>query len=195
MPGTDDVELRWKNSAGKPAKSAPAEVKQGHSSKLKEIKRTAADVQKMLAAQRLRIEQFLINERRIAYEHWRKQFLDHPLLGAIAKRLIWRFESEGDITEGAWLNGEMVSWNNEPSSGLGPGTVVQLWHPLQSNPQTILSWRCWLEDHRIIQPFKQAHREVYLITPAEEQTETYSNRFAAHVIRRYTPASIREPVS
>ena len=190
VPGTDDIELQWKNSAGKPVKSAPAEVKQDHSSKLKEIKRTAADVQKMLVAQRLRIEQFLINERRIAYEHWRKQFLDHPLLGAIAKRLVWRFETEGNVAHGAWLDDVMVGWNNESMSGLGPGTMVQLWHPLQSEPQTILSWRCWLEDHHIIQPFKQAHREVYLITPAEEQTETYSNRFAAHVIRQHQFASL-----
>jgi hypothetical protein len=84
----------------------------------------------------------------------------------------------------------MVNWNNEPLSGLGSGTVVQLWHPLQSDPQTVLSWRCWLEDHLIVQPFKQAHREIYVLTPAEEQTDTYSNRFAAHVIRQHQFSSL-----
>jgi hypothetical protein len=33
------------------------------------------------------------------------------------------------------------------------------------------------------QPFKQAFREVYLLTPAERQTHVYSNRFAAHILR------------
>jgi hypothetical protein len=33
------------------------------------------------------------------------------------------------------------------------------------------------------QPFKQAFREIYLLTPAEEETRLYSNRFAAHVLR------------
>ena len=35
------------------------------------------------------------------------------------------------------------------------------------------------------QPFKQAHREVYLLTDAERNTRTYSNRFAAHIIRQH----------
>lgn len=31
---------------------------------------------------------------------------------------------------------------------------------------------------------KQAFREVYLLTPAEEETRDYSNRFAAHILRQ-----------
>jgi hypothetical protein len=65
-----------------------------------------------------------------------------------------------------------------------------MWHPIRSDVQTILSWRCWLEDHQIRQPFKQAHREVYLLTDAERETETYSNRFAAHIIRQHQFAAL-----
>jgi len=190
IPETGEIELQWKNAAGKSVKSPPSEVKQNQAGRLKEIKRTASNAEKMLFSQRLRVEQFLINERKINYEHWLKYFLDHPLLSAIARRLIWRFENGNNVTLGAWLDSQMVGWNNEPVAGLGPSTMVQLWHPLQSDPQTILSWRCWLEDHHVVQPFKQAHREVYLLTPAEEQTETYSNRFAAHVIRQHQFASL-----
>ena len=187
---TGEVELRWVNATGKPVKSPPAEVKDRFRAQLKEIKRKALDAEKMLYAQRLRIEQFLIHERKIGYEHWRKHFLDHPLLSSIARRLIWTFESDGTTRVGAWFNGGIVGWNNEPAGELGAKTVVELWHPLKSDPQTILSWRCWLEDHHITQPFKQAHREVYILTPAEERTDTYSNRFAAHVIRQHQFASL-----
>jgi hypothetical protein len=188
-PGSE-VEVQWKNAQGKGVKAPPQEVKRDHAARLKEIKRTASDIQKMSMAQRLRIERFLIHERKIGYEHWRERLLGHPLLSAIAKRLIWRFETNGKIDAGIWLDGEMVDWNSQPVPDLGSPTIVQLWHPLQSDPQTILSWRCWLEDHQVIQPFKQAHREVYILTPAEEQTETYSNRFAAHVIRQHQFASL-----
>jgi hypothetical protein len=188
--GLPDIQVRWKNAEGKTVKSPPTEVKQNHSSKLKEIKRSAADMQKMLAAQRLRIEQFFINERKIAYEHWRRHFLHHPLMSTIARRLIWRFWKDGKETLGICHDGEIVNWNNEPAAGLGPETSVQLWHPLHSDTQTILSWRCWLEDHHVVQPFKQAHREVYILTPAEQQTDTYSNRFAAHVLRQHQFASL-----
>ena len=34
------------------------------------------------------------------------------------------------------------------------------------------------------QPFKQAHREVYLLAEAERSSEIYSNRFAAHILRQ-----------
>jgi hypothetical protein len=35
------------------------------------------------------------------------------------------------------------------------------------------------------QPFKQAHREIYLLTEAERTTGSYSNRFAAHLIKQH----------
>lgn len=192
LPGTGEnaVELVWKNAQSKAVKSPPAEIRKSHAAQLKEFKRASADLQKMLVAQKLRIEQFFISERSIALDHWRKYFLQHPVMSSIARRLVWHFETGGDMVLGAWLNGEIVQWNNEPVSGLSVGTWVRLWHPLQSEAQTIFNWRCWLEDHGIVQPFKQAHREVYLLTPAEERTETYSNRFAAHVIRQHQFASL-----
>ncbi|WP_372352851.1 DUF4132 domain-containing protein [Streptomyces sp. KL116D] len=49
----------------------------------------------------------------------------------------------------------------------------------------MVAWRDWLERHAITQPFKQAHREVYLLTDAERTTGTYSNRFAAHIVRQH----------
>ena len=42
-----------------------------------------------------------------------------------------------------------------------------------------------MEERGITQPFKQAHREIYLLTDAERNTRTYSNRFAAHIIRQH----------
>ena len=60
-----------------------------------------------------------------------------------------------------------------------------LWHPIGREPDEIVAWRDWLERHAITQPFKQAHREVYLLTDAERATGTYSNRFAAHVLRQH----------
>ncbi len=49
----------------------------------------------------------------------------------------------------------------------------------------MLRWRQTLEAQGITQPFKQAHREVYLLTDAERRTRTYSNRFAAHILKQH----------
>jgi hypothetical protein len=49
----------------------------------------------------------------------------------------------------------------------------------------VQAWREWLEAHGIRQPFKQAHREIYILTDAERQSGLYSNRFAAHILKQH----------
>jgi Domain of unknown function (DUF4132) len=48
----------------------------------------------------------------------------------------------------------------------------------------IRAWRQLLTGRQLIQPVKQAFREVYVLTPAEEETGDYSNRFAGHIFRQ-----------
>ena len=62
---------------------------------------------------------------------------------------------------------------------------MELWHPIGREVAEISAWRDWLDRHQVTQPFKQAHREVYPITVAEQGTRTYSNRFAAHILRQH----------
>lgn len=56
---------------------------------------------------------------------------------------------------------------------------------INSPVKEIESWRDFLYEKQIQQPFKQAFREIYLVTEAELQTESYSNRFAAHILRQH----------
>ena len=49
----------------------------------------------------------------------------------------------------------------------------------------MLGWRNRLSALGIVQPFKQAHREVYYVTDAERATGVYSNRFAGHILRQH----------
>lgn len=61
--------------------------------------------------------------------------------------------------------------------------TVRLWHPLRADPDDVRAWRTEVTTSELRQPFKQIFREVYLLTPAEEATAVYSNRFAAHILR------------
>ena len=68
-----------------------------------------------------------------------------------------------------------------------------LWHPIdEDTAEAVLRWRNWLTSHRVCQPFKQAHREIYIATDAELETHLYSNRFAAHIIRQHQFAALCE---
>ncbi len=114
---------------------------------------------------------------------WRRYYLDHPVTGRLARPLIWRVvDSAGAMVTGVpTATGTLRTLDGEgrlPTTG-----IAALWHPATATTDEVGAWRSWLLDHEVRQPFKQAFREVYLLTPAEQQTGTYSNRFAAHVLR------------
>jgi len=77
-----------------------------------------------------------------------------------------------------WIDAAGVTRTVDPATA-----TVRPWHPVRSTPDEIRALRAVLTEHEIRQPFKQAFREVYLLTPAEEETAVYSNRFAAHILR------------
>jgi hypothetical protein len=190
ISGTDSTELRWLRQDGKEQKSVPAQVKEGCADDWKDLKRTIQDIEKMLPAQRDRIERLLAQEREWEYEPWRQRYHNHPLVSGLSRRLIWRFRQGDKSVLAAWQEGRFIDAEDRPVEWLSAGTRVRLWHPLGSEVATVAAWRAWLERHRVTQPFKQAHREIYLLTDAELQTGTYSNRFAAHIIRQHQFAAL-----
>jgi hypothetical protein len=179
------VELTWLRSDGKKQKSVPASVKEAFAADLKALKQSEKEIAKLLPAQRDRLEQFFLQERTWSFPEFRSRYLDHPLVGILARRLIWRYTDGANTSDGIWLDGQIVDDRDQPLSRLGPQTRVTLWHPLLSGVEQVQAWRAWLERHQVSQPFKQAHREIYILTDAERRTDTYSNRFAAHIIRQH----------
>lgn len=183
--GTNQTELRWKTPQGKTVKSVPAEVKRDAADVVKSLKRTAKDVEQMLQAQRLRLEKLLLSEHDTRFEDWQKRTVEHPLLAQMTRRLIWRFErADGKRCLGAWQAGTIVGADDEPLQNL-EAARTQIWHPLGTEIGAVTSWRRWLQEHAVTQPFKQAHREIYELTDAERRTDRYSNRFAAHIISQH----------
>lgn len=190
ISGPDALQLRWRKADGNVQKSVPAEVKEQHAPDLKAFKRTIQDIEKMLPAQRQRLERLMATEREWEFGKWRERYLDHALLAHLARRLIWHFRGADQKSAGIWLGGKIVDLQDRPIDWLSPQTRVRLWHPLGQEVETVSNWRRWLESHQIAQPFKQAHREIYILTDAEVQTGTYSNRFAAHIIRQHQFAAL-----
>ncbi|MER7173440.1 DUF4132 domain-containing protein [Streptomyces mesophilus] len=170
--------LTWRNVTGKTVKAPPAQVKRDHPDELKELKAAVKDIDKMLGAQTERLDRQFLARRVWPYEKWRTHYLDHPLVGTLARRLLWTVDGRPV----GYADGELRTLTDDPVT---TGGNVELWHPIHHEPAEIVAWRDWLERHGITQPFKQAHREVYLLTDAERNTGTYSNRFAAHILRQH----------
>ncbi|OPC77039.1 hypothetical protein B4N89_41425 [Embleya scabrispora] len=174
------VVLSWRNAAGKTVKSPPAEVRHEHAESVAEFKAAAKDVAKMLTAQSERLDRLFLARRTWRFDPWRERFLDHPLVGTLARRLLWTVD--GRIH--GFADGELRTLDDAPASP-APDARVGLWHPIDSPAEEVVAARDWLERHLVTQPFRQAHREIYPITVAEETTGTYSNRYAGHVLHQH----------
>ena len=176
--------LSWSRD-GKALRSVPAAVKSGHAAQAAELKKAAKELDAVLATQRIRLERLLLSPAACPFARWRTWYLDHPVVSHFARWLIWEIGGVPAI----WHGGRLTDWAAHPVEA-APETPVRLWHPIRSDAQTVLSWRCWLEDRGVRQPFKQAHREVYLLTEAERVAVDQSNRFAAHVVKQHQFAAL-----
>jgi hypothetical protein len=158
----------------------PATVKEKFKDDLKDLQASAKDIAAMLPAQAQRLDSMFLNESKWPAATWRERYLDHPLVGTLARRLIWTSGKKSFC----WLNGKLFDAADKPVD-LPKDAEVSLWHPIGRPTAEVLAWRKWMEKHEVLQPFKQAHREIYVLTDAEHRTNTYSNRFAAHILRQH----------
>ena len=182
----NDVTLEFFDANGKKLKSVPASIKKDFAEELKDLKTAQKDIVGMLGAIKARIEKLHLSKKAWTLRDWRERYLEHPLVGSIAKRLIWRINESSVFVhpkrglEG--VRGEKFKFADD--------AVVSLWHPIMVGSEEALEWRAYLEAAEIEQPWKQAHREIYVLTAAEERTRTYSNRFAAHILKQHQFAQL-----
>jgi len=146
------------------------------------VRRQVKELRDTIGAERRRVEGLFAVDRSWELAEWRRYYLDHPVTGRLARRLIWCVvDRKGATVTGIpTATGTVRTLDGEaplPTTG-----TASLWHPVTSATDQVGARRSWLLDHAVRQPFKQAFREVYLLTPAEQETGTYSNRFAAHVL-------------
>jgi hypothetical protein len=177
--------VRWLSADGTPLKSLPAPVKREHADEVKALAFAQKELVQAMAVQRDRLERMLIGRMEVPGSRWRANFIDHPLLRHLARRLLWLVVEAGEERNVAWHEGALVDEDGATSAWPADDAQVRLWHPIAAAPAVLLRWRESLERSGVVQPFKQAHREVYLLTDAELQTHTYSNRFAAHILEQH----------
>ena len=170
---TGQTRLEWFGADGKSRKAVPAGVKREFAAEVKALKAAEAEVAQAVSAQAARLDGFLAAERVWPLLVWRERYAGHPILGNLARRLIWTVGGVSALPGAAAFE------------GAADDAEVTLWHPISAKPEEVMRWRDALEGQGIVQPFKQAHREVYLLTDAERTTRTYSNRFAAHILKQH----------
>jgi Domain of unknown function (DUF4132) len=155
------VELSWWHG-DKKLKAVPAAVKREHPEEVKRLRELAKQTAQQQATLVRALEAGCAGETAPPY----RQLEGHP----VTDRLIWEFE----VSPGVW----------RAELGLTvPDVPVRLWHPARASVEEVRAWREVVQGKELRQPYKQAFREVYLLTPAEEETRDHSRRFADHLLR------------
>ncbi|GIH96942.1 DUF4132 domain-containing protein [Planobispora siamensis] len=178
-----DGSVTFVDPAGKVRRTIPKAVREEHAGLLAELKATAKELRKTLPAERFRVERALAAERIWRWSEVCEYYLDHPVTGSFGRSLIWEIlQGPAGLpvrVEGRWELTDPAGRRIQPC----PDTPVLLWHPISHTADEVRAWRDHLVGTGLRQPFKQAFREVYLLTPAEERTRDHSRRFAGHLLR------------
>jgi hypothetical protein len=169
-------------------KTIPAEVKSLPA--WKTLKKQIAEIEQRLAIERTRLERYYLAGRELPLGQLRERVLEHPVVGHVGRRLMWNVVESGRPTQVAlWRKGRLADLGNRP---IGDDAArVSLWHPLGTPANDIAVWQDLLEQEGIVQPWKQAHREVYTLA-ADEQQEGASSRFAGHILRQHQFAALAQ---
>ncbi|MFD0991155.1 DUF4132 domain-containing protein [Mariniflexile jejuense] len=181
------VALTWVKPDGSIQKTAPSFIKDTskHKQTLKKAKDSVVQIKKYLTAQRDRIDRLYLYNRVWTYDNFLKFYLNHGLVNFIAKDLIWTFKTGDKEESGLWVKEEWVDVKGNALTCINNEAEVKLWHPINAEVNEVLAWRNRLEELNIKQALKQAYREVYILTDAEINTKTYSNRMAAHLLKQH----------
>jgi hypothetical protein len=123
-----------------------------------------------LKVQTERLERAMIESRRWTAGDFEKFLVNHPLLGNLARLLLWgTFEQEGKLTASFRLTEEKEYADaKDRCFKLDRSAAVGLVHPLYLSEQERAAWGDILGDYGIIQPFAQLSRRVHTLQPGEE---------------------------
>jgi hypothetical protein len=166
-------------------RSVTANLKQTDAETLTALREDLKPIRRTIAGERTRLDGLVPLDRRWPIADWRSLYLDHPVTGRLSRALAWGFRGgEGSDVVGVPCDATTVVTSLGDRVAIPQNAEVRLWHPIHAAAEDVRAWRRYLLEQRILQPFKQAFRELYVLTPAERRTRVYSNRFAAHVFRQ-----------
>ena len=120
------AQLRWINEKGKSLSSVPKPIKEHHGDALKTLRKETKELAGMADAQALRLERLWFRPQPIAVDKLVQRYLEHPLVGLLASRLIWTLEDDGKRTAALWHGGRFLSLGEEVR--VSSAAVARLWH-------------------------------------------------------------------
>ena len=163
--------------AGKTLKSAPPAIRK-HADFVA-LKTQQAQLKEQIARFCRTLEAMMSSGETLALDDL-KPLLKMPAVRLLLEQLI----VQADDAALGWLDAATLTVTDLEGRQHVAEKNLRIAHPFHLFTAGQLSaWQKEVVNHRRVQPFKQAFRELYLLTPAERDTGLWSNRFAGHRLK------------
>jgi hypothetical protein len=173
-------------------KSAPSVVRGRYGCELWAFELGAQELERALSAQRERFEAMLRQPRVWRAGDHRELFMEHALVGPLARRLVWWIEPSGERggvaareVGGVWRDarGERVE--------VGDADGVSLWHPAQADEAEREAWVRHVSETGLKQPIRQIGRDVWELPELAHGDLTWPRQRAQPIRQLYFAALAR----
>jgi hypothetical protein len=154
-------------------KSVPTVVRQNPT--YTEIKATVQQLRNQITRFRRHFEEIMATGQSLSYEEL-TVFSQIPIAREMLNQLVLLTKQGcglfvADALSIRNLDGKLIPLRNK-------NYIAHPYHLFHQGE--LAAWQQEIVYQRLVQPFKQAFRELYLLTPAEQETYNYSYRFAGH---------------
>ncbi|WP_067687555.1 DUF4132 domain-containing protein [Nocardia jejuensis] len=124
-----------------------------------------------------RFEAAMVDGRRWRASAHRELVIEHPVLGQLARRLVWAtFADDGSVTGSFRVESDRsLADIDDERVDPAPHTLVGVAHPLHLG-DSLAPWRELFQDYELHQPFDQLDRSLHTLT-AEEAAANQLSRF------------------
>lgn len=121
------------------------------------------DARAIVTAEARRLERAMCFERRWKQEGWRAHVVAHPLVGSLARRLVWGAYGDDERPTVTFRLAEdgTLAGPDDRALRLPEQLAVGLVHPVHVDPGAIAAWQKVVGDYELVQPFVQLGREVH----------------------------------
>lgn len=185
----ETVSTGWTNAAGRTTKTPPAELREQHAEEIAEAKALAKGVRGALGVQRARLESLMSEDREWPLHTWQVRYLEHGLVGTLARRLVWRFADADGECSAIWHDGQLVDMLGRPLPAATAATRVRPWHPAGALPGEVAALDRLLAERGITPPFAQVRRDVFLPDDGDLRAQAVG-RFRGIRVRQHQLAAI-----
>ncbi len=119
-----------------------------------------------------RFELAMIHGRTWRADAFRAYVVDHPLVGHVAKRLVWR------VADKTFRVAEDRSFADlkDAECTLSEEAIVTLPHPLDLGKDQTMEWARVFSDYAVVQPFEQLARATFALDAAPAAIERFAGR-------------------